>query len=82
MLPIIFVLPHMFFSLAGSGLRIHTNMLLGVEGNPNRAQLNPHYLQELIAGNFLIKNEQITQLENIGQGIVMWKKSYRLYTMW
>ena len=43
-------------------------MLLGVEGNPNRAQLNPHYLQELIAGNFLIKNEQITQLENIGQG--------------
>ena len=41
-----------------------------VNKGPNRTRLNSHYLRELTHGKFIIKSEQISQLEDIGQGIL------------
>ena len=34
----------------------------------SRSRVNSHYLRELTLGKFIIKYENLTQLENIGQG--------------
>ena len=46
-----------------------TASLLRVNGGTNLTRLNSHYMRELSDGQFLIKYEHITQMENIGQGI-------------
>ena len=43
---------------------------LGVATNTTRP--NSCYLRELSCGNFIIKCEQITQLENLGQGMYVY----------
>ena len=43
--------------------------LLGVGDGRHRHRLNSKYLRELTRGKFIIKFEEITLLENIGQGI-------------
>ena len=55
---------------AGGGPSTSKKMLLGIDVTSKRARLNSHHLRELTAGRFLIKCEQITLLENIGQGTV------------
>ena len=42
--------------------------LLGVDDGTPRPHLNSRCLRELSCGKFIIKSEEITQLENIGQG--------------
>ena len=43
---------------------------LGVSEGANRTRLNSRYLRELTLGKVIIKYEHISQLENIGQGVV------------
>ena len=43
-------------------------MSLSVNDEAYRTRINSQYMRELSNGNFLIKHDQISQLEIIGQG--------------
>ena len=45
-------------------------LLPGKGDEAYRTRINSGYVRELIRGNFLIKYEEITQLDNVGQGYV------------
>ena len=47
-----------------------TTSLLEVDDGRHRHRLNSRYLRELTCGKFIIKFEEITLLESIGQGIL------------
>lgn len=49
--------------------QVSGNSSVGVHKGAYRARLNSHYLRELNHGNFIIKYEQLTLWENIGQGM-------------
>ena len=53
---------------SGGGSQVSSSSLLRVDDSPQRPRLNSSYVRELIRGKFIIKSEDITQLENIGQG--------------
>ena len=42
---------------------------LAVDQQSSRSRLNSHHVRELTYGKFLIKYENLSQFENIGQGI-------------
>jgi hypothetical protein len=50
---------------------LYTGSRSGIVNNlaSNRTRLDSHYLRQLTVGNVLVKSKQLTQLENIGQGI-------------
>ena len=51
--------------------RAAASSLLGVDDGTHRHRVNSRYLRELTFGKFIIKFEEITLLENIGQGIII-----------
>ena len=48
--------------------RATASSLLGADDTTHRHRVNSRYLRELTRGKFIIKFEEITLLENIGQG--------------
>jgi serine/threonine protein kinase len=49
-------------------LQVSGNLLLGAGNEDHRVRINSQYMRELTRGKFLIKCEQITLMDNIGQG--------------
>ena len=59
---------------SGIASQVSGSSFLGVDDGGHRPRLHSSYLRELTRGRFIIKYEEITLLESIGQGI------YVLYT--
>ena len=62
--------------------RAAASSLPGVDDGTHRHRLNSRYLRELTHGKFIIKCEEITLLENIGQGIRMHVYIWHRYTIY
>ena len=54
---------------SGIAPQVSGSSLLGVDDGTHRPRLNSRYLREMTCGRFVIKFEEITLMENIGQGI-------------
>ena len=53
---------------SGGASQVRRSSLLTEKDGTHRLRLNSSYLRELTRGRFIIKFEEITLLENIGQG--------------